>query len=68
MRPATTALLAFYAVCALAVTGPGLSVVAADGQRWLGVPAALAWNLLWVVLSFAALALYHRAVGGGDDA
>ncbi|GEM_PF-2585218 len=61
------ALTAFYVVCALAVTGPGLSLVASHGETFAGVPMALAWNLGWVLASFVALGLYHRVTGGGEN-
>lgn len=68
-RGAATSLLAgFYGLCAVAVSGPG--VVWVGDRLVLGVPAALLWNLLWVGLSFAALATYHLtgpAPGDGHD-
>ncbi len=62
-RTATFALIGFYIVCALAITGPGLALIG-DGLIG-GVPKLLAWNVLWVLLSFAALGVFYLATDGG---
>ena len=62
-RTATAALIVFYTLCALAVTGPGLLLVG-DGLL-AGLPIALVWTVAWVLLSFAALAVSHHVTAGG---
>lgn len=61
------ALAVFFALATAAVTAPGL-VLIGDGLIG-GLPIPLAWNIVWILLSFAALALYHRTTDGGrgDD-
>lgn len=58
------ALAAFCALCLLALASPEyLGVGNRISPRILGLPLSLAWNVLWVGLSFAALGLYHLTSG-----
>lgn len=59
--PANLALTIFFLACTCAITAPGLRWIG-DGL-WLGVPRALWWNVLWVLLSFLAL-LAHWLLAG----
>ncbi|GEM_PF-1789788 len=62
---------ALYIACALAaVVWPVLAWVGAtETPLILGMPPALAWHVLWILIAFTALLLYDRAVHGhGDDA
>jgi hypothetical protein len=54
----------FALVCAAAVTWPGHALFGSRVEPFvLGLPFSLAWNVGWVVLSFAAIATYHYARG-----
>ena len=52
-------LVAFYAVCALALTWPGYHVVNAIEPYVLSLPTSFAWNVGWVGLAFVALLTFH---------
>jgi len=50
----------FVVVCAMALVWPGFPMIGNRIEPYiLGVPFSLAWNIGWVVASFAALFLYH---------
>lgn len=50
----------FVVICLLALTWPGYAWLGASVEPYvLGLPFSLAWNALWVTLSFVALLLYH---------
>ncbi len=57
-------LATYVLVCLAALTWPVYPWVA---ERFpgsvLGLPFAFAWNVVWVLASFLALILYHRARG-----
>jgi hypothetical protein len=66
MRRADKVYGVFVLVCLAAVTWPGMSVVGTlISPRPLGLPPAVAWSALWIVLSFLALVAYDYAVA--DD-
>ncbi len=53
----------FVLICMAAVTWPGMSLVGILLEpRILGMPPAVAWSALWIVLSFLALLAYDFAV------
>ena len=60
-------LFALYALCCLgAVTWPGYAWFGNRIEPYvLGLPFSLAWIVLWVLLSLAALVLYHTTTEGG---
>lgn len=49
----------FCAVCLVAVTWPGYLPANRITPAVFGLPLSLAWNVLWVALSFFALLGYH---------
>ncbi len=57
------ALAAYVVVCLTAISWPGYAWI---GDRVrptiLGLPFVFAWNVLWVLLSFVAVALYDRSL------
>jgi len=58
----------FVLVCLLALGWPGLAWFGAQPRPFvLGVPRSLAWNALWVGLSFMALLVYHVTDPGRDE-
>jgi hypothetical protein len=58
----------YLAVCLLSVIWPGASLAGARLEPTvLGLPFSFAWYAFWAVATFFALALYHRAVGGGRE-
>lgn len=51
---------AFAAACLLAVTWPGHALLGARAEPLVfGLPNWLAWNMLWMALSFVALVLLY---------
>jgi hypothetical protein len=57
----------YLALCLLGSTWPGYALVGARLEpRILGLPFAFAWTIGWVLATFLALILYHRAVGRRD--
>jgi len=58
-------LFAGYAIaCLLALTWPGYAWLGARVHPLvLGLPFCFAWNVGWVLATFAVLTLYHRACG-----
>ena len=67
-RKATWWLLAYFLCCAAALTWPGYSWAASCVQGLvLGLPFALFWNVLWVLLTFVAVLLYHLWTGEGEQ-
>jgi hypothetical protein len=67
MRTADVMYGVFVLVCLAAVTWPGMSTVGTlISPRPLGLPPAVAWSALWIVLSFVALLAYDYGVN--DDA
>jgi hypothetical protein len=61
-KPANFIYGAFVLVCLAAVTWPGMSIIGTMIEpRILGMPPAVAWSGLWIVLSFLALIAYDFA-------
>lgn len=60
-------LLLHVPLCAAAVTWPGLGLLGAGAASpsVLGLPFCFAWNVGWVVLTFAVLLTYHLLGHGG---
>ena len=57
----------FVGVCLLALGWPGYARFGAEAKPYvLGVPRSLAWNALWVSLSFLAMLSYHLTDPGRD--
>lgn len=54
----------FCAVCLVAVIWPGYLLANRITPEILGLPFSLAWNVLWVALSFVALLAYHATRPG----
>lgn len=65
MRSVRNVLFAlFCAVCLLALVWPGYPLVGNRIQPLvLGLPFSLFWNVLWILLTFAALLAYHLSSG-----
>jgi len=62
-KAANVAYALFVVICMAAVTWPGMSIVGTMMEpRILGMPPAVAWSGLWIVLSFIALLAYDFAV------
>jgi hypothetical protein len=59
-------LLAIYFVlCALALVWPGYAWLGNRVEPWvLGLPLSFAYNIGWVVLTFAVLVVFHLS---GED-
>jgi hypothetical protein len=58
-------LAAYFVVCATAVVWPGYQVFGNSLTPYvLGLPLSFAWNVGWVVVTFAVLIAYHLASGG----
>lgn len=67
-RRADRLLVLFLAAAAAALVWPGPLWAGTRVEPYvLGLPFVFAWHLLWIVLTFGALVLYHRAVDGGRD-
>ena len=50
----------FAVVCLAALSWPGYALLGNRVEPYLlGLPFVLAWNVLWIALSFAALLVYH---------
>ncbi|MFT5290833.1 MAG: hypothetical protein ACI9F9_000812 [Candidatus Paceibacteria bacterium] len=61
------ALGVYLLIALLALAWPGPDLIAGRVEPFvLGLPFALAWNTVWVVLTFLTLALYHCKVGAKD--
>lgn len=54
-------ILGYFALYAVALTYPGITVVNRIGPRILGLPPTLLWVVVWVTLSFPVLWLGWRA-------
>jgi hypothetical protein len=55
------------ALCCL--TWPGYELLAARIEPMVfGVPFSLAWVVIWILLTFGFMALYHWRRGAGDRA
>ncbi len=53
----------YLVVCCLCVVWPGYALFGARIEPFVfGLPFAFAWMVLWVVLTFLALAAYHSAL------
>jgi hypothetical protein len=64
---ATRWLLIYFLCCGAALIWPGYPWAAAQAPTLVcGVPFALFWNVLWVVLTFIAVLLYHLWTGEGE--
>ncbi|NGP52330.1 hypothetical protein [Thioalkalivibrio sp. XN8] len=62
------AVAAVFVLFALAVTWPGALLVAEPGPLVFGLPRALAWYILWILIGLAALlVLDHFESRAGDD-
>ncbi len=60
-------LVGYLAVCAIALTWPAYPMLGNSLTPYvLGLPLSLAWNLLWIVLTFAVLVTYHLVSGGEE--
>jgi hypothetical protein len=57
------AFFAYCAVCLAALVWPGALLARGPGPQVLGLPPSLAWNVGWVLLTFAVLAAYHAKRG-----
>lgn len=58
---------AYAALCLAALIWPGYQLLGNRLEpRILGLPLSLAWNAVWVLLTFLVLALYHATGRGGD--
>ena len=55
---------AYLLACLLALVWPVAEWTARVEPRVLGLPFAFAWQILWILLTCLAMALYHRAVSG----
>ena len=67
MRLRNVLFACYVAICALAVTWPGYALIGNRVEPFiLGLPFVFFWTILWVVLTFFALVLYH--VTGEDPA
>lgn len=55
----------FVLVCFFCLVWPGYAWWGNSIEpRILGIPFSFAWNILWVVLSFVALLLFHASTRG----
>ncbi len=53
----------YLLVCVLAVCWPGQAYIGGRIEPFiLGLPFSFAWTILWVITTFLALVLYHRAL------
>ena len=53
---------AYLILCLLALIWPGYALVGNRIEPYvLGVPFSFAWVILWILLTFGALVLYHAA-------
>lgn len=67
-RKATRWLAVYFLCCAAALTWPGYEWAASSVEGLvLGVPFALFWNVLWVLLTFVVVLLYHLWTGEGEQ-
>lgn len=66
-RARHVAFAAYVVVCLAALTWPGYAWLGNSIEpRLLGIPFSLAWVIGWVLLTFAALAIYHATDRGSD--
>ena len=58
---------AYLLACLLALVWPVADWTARVEPRVLGLPFAFAWQILWILATCLAMALYHRAVNRKRD-
>ena len=50
----------YVVLCAFALTWPGYAIFGNSIEPYVfGVPFSLAWNVVWVVMTFLVLATYY---------
>ena len=58
------ALLVYLVACAAALMWPGLPLASERAPTLVaGVPFLLLWSVGWILATFGAMALFHRAAG-----